>query len=338
MTDEINLSELQASIDAELHDCVDQLLVDYPVDYKSMLKYQLGWEGELSGVEAQGKRIRPLLVLLACHACCGDWKKALPAAAAVELVHNFSLIHDDIQDRSDTRRGRKTVWVKWGEAQAINAGDAMLTVAQLSLFRLQNYYEASIVNLCVKLLQEACLKLTRGQYLDIAFEDQSDLPMALYWQMVEGKTGALLAACLGLGALLGHAEQSQWQGLMVFGNKIGAAFQVQDDWLGIWGNDQLTGKSTISDLVARKKTYPVLLGIQNNNAFLKLWNSLEMVTAEDAVCLAQVLDKEGHGRSTNLKFEQLYSESFDLLDSLGLDATKITPMQGVLKGLFGREK
>ncbi|EKD87658.1 MAG: hypothetical protein ACD_35C00296G0004 [uncultured bacterium] len=338
MTVDILISELQSSIDKELHNSLDQLLKDYPAEYVSMLHYQLGWEGENSGLEAQGKRIRPLLVLLACHACGGDWHKALPAAASVELVHNFSLIHDDIQDRSETRRGRQTLWVKWGEAQAINAGDAMLTTAQLALFRLQPEINPIITNQAINLLQAACLKLTRGQYLDIAFEKQKDLPMDLYWQMVEGKTGALLAACLGLGALISLVEESKWKALMDFGSKIGAAFQVQDDWLGIWGNVQLTGKSTISDLTSKKKTYPVLLGIQNQKDFHRAWNSLSTVMAEDAVSLAELLDHEGHATSTSQKYEQLYAESFELLDSLKLNPAKEEPLKQAIRGLFGRNK
>jgi len=338
MSEAIKISELQSSIDAELHSCLNDLLKDYPSDYVSILNYQLGWEGENNGLEAQGKRIRPLLVLLANHACGGDWRKALPAAAAVELVHNFSLIHDDIQDCSETRRGRKTVWKIWGEAQAINAGDAMLTTAQLALFRLQNEANLAIINQAVKLLQSACLKLTRGQYLDIAFEDQNDLPMDLYWQMVEGKTGALLAACLGLGSLVSLAEESLWQSLMAFGSKIGAAFQVQDDWLGLWGDDQLTGKSTISDLVAKKKTYPVLLGIQNKKDFYREWQALSTVSEDDAVRLAKLLEQERCAKSTSQKFEELYNEAFALLDSMHLNAEKAEPLQQSIRGLFGRTK
>jgi geranylgeranyl diphosphate synthase, type I len=338
MTDNIAISELQTAIDGELHECIDLLLQDYPSEYIAMLKYQLGWEGENSGLEAQGKRIRPLLVLLANHACGGDWHKALPAAAAVELVHNFSLIHDDIQDCSDTRRGRKTVWKIWGEAQAINAGDAMLTVAQLSLFRLNTNLNPALINQAVNLLQSACLKLTRGQYLDIAFEHQNDLPMELYWQMVEGKTGALLAACLGLGSLTSLAEDSLWKKLMDFGSKIGAAFQVQDDWLGIWGNDELTGKSTTSDLVTKKKTYPVLLGIENKNEFYRDWHSLSTVSVNDAMRLAKLLEQEGCAQGTSQKFEQLYAEAFELLNSLNLDPQRMALLQLTLKGLFGRNK
>jgi geranylgeranyl diphosphate synthase type I len=338
MTDVIEISELQLAIDNELHNSLEQTLKDYPEEYISMLYYQLGWKGDNCGLEAQGKRIRPLLVLLACHACGGDWRKALPAAAAVELVHNFSLIHDDIQDKSVTRRGRQTVWVKWGEAQAINAGDAMLTTAQLSLFRLQPELNSRVVNQAINLLQSACLKLTRGQYLDIAFENQDELPLELYWQMVEGKTGALLAACLGLGSLISLAEESQWMKLMDFGYKIGTAFQVQDDWLGIWGNDQHTGKSTLTDLVTKKKTYPVFLGIQNRQDFFREWKTLTELTEDDAVRLAKLLDQEGCAQMTNQKFEQLYAEAFEALEKLNLNSEKCEPLKQISRGLFGRNK
>lgn len=338
MTNLIEISKLQNAIDDELHKSLDQSLNDYPAEYISMLHYQLGWQGDKSGPEVQGKRIRPLLVLLACHACGGDWRNALPASAAVELVHNFSLIHDDIQDKSITRRGRQTVWVKWGEAQAINAGDAMLTTSYLALFRLQPFLAQAMMIQAIQLLQSACLTLTRGQYLDIAFEDKNDLPMDLYWQMVEGKTGALLAACLGLGSLIGMAEESQWKKLMDFGYKIGAAFQVQDDWLGIWGNGQQTGKSTITDLVSKKKTYPVLLGILNRQDFFREWQTLTEVTEEEALRLAKLLDAEGCAHKTNQKFEQLYAEAFELLDDMNLDFERVEPLKRVIRGLFDRAK
>ena len=121
--------ELQYSIESQPEGELEQ--------YNSMLAYHLGWDGEGAGPEARGKRIRPLLVLLTCSAAGGEWRNALPAAAAVELVHNFSLIHDDIQDNSPLRRGRETVWKRWGIAQAINAGDAMLTIAHLTLLRME---------------------------------------------------------------------------------------------------------------------------------------------------------------------------------------------------------
>ena len=329
------LDQMRLAIDRELHECIDQIVDQTPAEYTSMLRYQLGW-GDEKGTIAQGKRIRPLLTLLACKACGGEWTNALPAAAAVELVHNFSLIHDDIQDDSETRRGRPTVWVKWGRAQAINAGDAMVFAAHLSLLRLARNFDSARVVKCATLLQEACLRLTHGQYLDMAFENQADLPLDLYWQMVEGKTSSLLSACLGLGALAAGAEEDQVDRLMQFGSKIGAAFQVQDDWLGIWGNDALTGKSTTSDLVSRKKTYPVLLGIHHKGRFFEEWNSSTGISQEMALELAKIMENEGHKSATESTFQKLYNEGISLLDSLKLDQEASAPLRKAVEGLFSR--
>jgi len=332
------LDAMREAIDHELRASMHEILKDYPADYAAMLSYQLGWEGGKNKPSIQGKRIRPLLVLLSCQAAGGDWHKALPAAASVELVHNFSLIHDDIQDCSELRRGRPTIWVKWGNALAINAGDAMLTLAHLTLLRLSAFYNDSTVLRAKEMLQIACLKLTRGQYLDIAFEDKEDLPMDLYWQMVEGKTGSLLATCLSMGAYLGGAENRSVRSLFNTGIKIGHAFQVQDDWLGIWGDDEETGKSCTSDLISRKKTYPVLLGIQKNKAFNAAWNEKKEINADRARRLARLLEEEGYDKATKEKFEELYSEGFSELEALPFSKENARPLKDVLQNLFGRIK
>ncbi|MCX6068414.1 MAG: polyprenyl synthetase family protein, partial [Chloroflexi bacterium] len=216
-----------------------------------------GWTGENAGPEATGKRIRPLLVLLASAASGGNWQSALPAAAAVELLHNFSLIHDDIQDNSDKRRGRSTVWVKWGMPQAINAGDGLFVLSNLAITDLITSYPAEIVVKAAQILHETCLDLTRGQYLDISYENRLDLGVEDYWPMISGKTAALLSSCCQIGALLGTSDESTLEAYRSFGHYLGLAFQVQDDILGIWGNEAVTGKSVASDLVKGKKSLPV---------------------------------------------------------------------------------
>ncbi|MBE9475272.1 MAG: polyprenyl synthetase family protein, partial [Chloroflexi bacterium] len=182
MTDDLNTQELLDAIEGELlHKSIGDQGDSELRQYYSMLTYHLGWEGEGAGPEARGKRVRPLLLLLTCAAAGGDWQNALPAAAAVELIHNFSLIHDDIQDNSPIRRGRETVWKRWGIAQAINAGDAMFTLAHLSLLRLERTTSSTITTQAANTLQLACLQLTKGQYLDLEFETQAQLPMKAYW-------------------------------------------------------------------------------------------------------------------------------------------------------------
>ena len=226
--------------------------------FHEMLTYHMGWTGEGAGPEASGKRLRPLMVLLvAAGYQSSKWLYASPAAAAVELVHNFSLVHDDIQDNSDKRRGRTTVWKKWNVAQAINVGDALFVLSNQAMMDLARDYPAETVVKAASVIHNACLDLTRGQYLDMTYENRKDLSIEDYWKMIEGKTAALISACTQIGAILGGADEATIEGYRVFGRDLGLAFQVQDDILGIWGDEALTGKSTASDLVEGKNSLPI---------------------------------------------------------------------------------
>lgn len=155
-----------------------------------MLHYHLGWaDAAFNPCRTEtGKRIRPILCLLACEACGGDWQQALPAAAGVELLHNFSLIYDDIEDHDETRRGRPTVWALWGEAQALNAGDALFALAQLALLRLsERSVPAATIVTAQTLFNQTCVALTCGQHLDIGFESRTSVPVAEYLAMIEDR-------------------------------------------------------------------------------------------------------------------------------------------------------
>jgi geranylgeranyl diphosphate synthase type I len=257
-----------------------------------MLTYHMGWTGEGAGPEAAGKRIRPLMLLLVNASCGADWQKALPAAAAVELLHNFSLVHDDIQDNSDKRRGRPTVWAKWGVPMAINAGDALFVQSSQALMEVSAHYPAATVVQVATALHDTCLDLTRGQYLDMAYETRRDLPVEEYWHVVGGKTAALLAACTAIGAALGGADEPTAQAYRSFGHYLGLAFQVQDDILGIWGDESLTGKSASSDLVEGKNSLPVLAGLAKSPSFAARWQQGNITPAE-APQLAALLAHEG---------------------------------------------
>jgi len=226
-----------------------------------MMHYHMGWSDEhfRPTVARTGKRLRPLLTLLACQAAGGTPHLALPAAAAVEIIHNFSLVHDDIEDRSPTRRGRRTVWSLWGEAQAINTGDAKFVLAHLALQRLSLYgVPDRYVVSAVRVLDEACLALCRGQHLDLAFESTMEVDTDAYMAMITGKTAALLGCAMQLGALIASGDMVATERYRDVGEKLGLAFQIQDDILGIWGEPEVTGKPVADDLRSRKKTLPVL--------------------------------------------------------------------------------
>jgi geranylgeranyl diphosphate synthase type I len=280
-------------IESELQRLVGVLDQPRTSAFHEMLAYALGWSGEGAGPEAQGKRIRPLLLLLTCAAAGGEWQSALPAAAAVELIHNFSLVHDDIQDQSELRRGRLTVWKKWGPAQAINAGDALFILAHSAIVALQEKYAPDIALTVDGMLNEACLALSSGQFMDISYEKMKGLTLEDYWPMVAGKTAALLTACTQVGAVLGKVDDAGLAAYRTFGHALGLAFQIQDDYLGIWGNAALTGKSTSSDLVAGKKSLPVLAGLAKNGAFAERWNEGTAIRPEEASVLSDQLAQEG---------------------------------------------
>jgi geranylgeranyl diphosphate synthase type I len=257
-----------------------------------MISYQMGWSGKNAGPKAEGKRIRPLLVLLAAEAAGEKWTNLLPAAAGVELIHNFSLIHDDIEDNSDTRRGRPTVWKLWGEAQAINTGDAMFALANISMQKLVETISPPIAQKACALFHRTCLHLTQGQHLDILFEDLDQVSLDDYLRMVSGKTAALLGFCLEVGALAAGVSNKIREQYKNFGINLGLAFQIQDDILGIWGEQEVIGKSIISDLVERKKTLPVLYGINERKEFYNIWTS-GSIHPDQASGLAQILENEG---------------------------------------------
>ncbi len=286
MTDII--SSMLPEIESELMRQVSRLDEEHSLPFKEMLTYHLGWTGDGAGEQATGKRIRPLLLLLTAASCGMDWKKALPAAAAVELVHNFSLVHDDIQDNSPKRRGRPTVWVKWGSPLAINVGDALFALSTLALTDLGHEFPHDRVLESIRILQQTCLDLTRGQYLDMSFEDRSDVKVEDYWLMVTGKTASLLSASCQIGATLGDADESTEEAYRSFGHFLGLAFQVQDDILGIWGDENVTGKSTASDLIERKKSLPVLVGLSKQGKFAEFWNANNITpeNVEEAAKLA----------------------------------------------------
>jgi geranylgeranyl diphosphate synthase type I len=301
-------------IEAELHRAVDQAGGPGLYSLRHMLAYHLGWEGTGAGPDASGKRIRSQLVLLSCASAGGKWPAALPAAAAVELVHNFSLIHDDIEDNSPLRRGRPTIWTQWGIPQAINAGDAMFTLAFLAVLRLEETVSLPAALDASRLLQTTCLNLTQGQYLDISFEQRDDLRLADYWPMVTGKTAALLSACCELGALVAGCGTAERAAYRQFGLSLGLAFQAQDDLLGIWGDSALTGKSAESDLVSGKKSLPVLYGLEQKGAFTRRWAE-GPIQPDQAAQVAAMLEAEGGRRFTQSEANRLTGEALAALEA-----------------------
>ncbi|PJF38884.1 MAG: hypothetical protein CUN55_15990, partial [Phototrophicales bacterium] len=246
---------------------------------QTMLGYHLGWNS-IDGTPQQsnpGKQIRPLLALLSCGASGGDPQSAWPMAAAIEMLHNFSLIHDDVMDISEKRRGREAVWKIWGTNQAINVGDGAYGLSFQLLADAENAEPQTIVY-AQRILSKACVDTVYGQMLDISFEDRDDVTSAEYIQMVGLKTGPLLGAALAGGALFAQRPYEEALALAEIGREVGVIFQMQDDILGIWGQTAKTGKSANDDLTAKKKSYPIIWALENlapqYQQMIKDWYSL----------------------------------------------------------------
>jgi geranylgeranyl diphosphate synthase type I len=225
-----------------------------------MLAYHLG----VDGTDApRGKRIRPLLGALAYQSLTGDYKAALPGAAAVELGHNFSLVHDDIEDADTQRHHRPTLWAVWGIPLAINAGDALFALSRLALYRLMDGFSDHRVLELMKVYDETCLALCEGQYLDISFERRTDVTVDAYMEMIGKKTAALLGGSVQAGAILATDDDEIGEAYRRFGYALGMAFQMADDVKGsFWASDQ-SGKQEAGDVRKRKKTLPVVWALEN---------------------------------------------------------------------------
>lgn len=202
-------------------------------------------------MEGNGKRIRPLLLLLSCDALGGSAQQALPAAAAVELMHNFTLVHDDIMDRDETRRGRPTVHRKWNTDVAILAGDGLVVLAYQSLLKT----ETSQLGRISEIFTNGILEICEGQALDAEFEQDDHVTMARYETMIMKKTARLLAICTQIGAILGNAAKSQIAAFKHFAEHLGLAFQIQDDLLDITVEQTVLGKDFGSDVRRHKRTF-----------------------------------------------------------------------------------
>jgi geranylgeranyl diphosphate synthase type I len=225
-----------------------------------MARYHLG----LDGSGPSGKRIRPLLGLLAYASITGEYQRALPGAAAVELGHNFSLVHDDIEDGDRERRHRPSLWAKYGIPQAINTGDILFSLSRVALHRLSElgFADHTVLRL-MRLYDSTCVALCEGQYLDIWMSDHDDaLSVDLYFDMIGRKTAALIAGSIEAGAVLATEDETVIARYRAFGWDLGIAFQLNDDLLGIWGREDATGKEP-TDLARKKKTLPVIYAFEH---------------------------------------------------------------------------
>ncbi len=286
------LEKYKSEIQSEL----ESVFAERPSPLGTMMTYHLGLtdaEGNPGG--SSGKALRPTLCLLACEATGGEYHRALPVAAALELVHNYSLIHDDIQDNDAERRHQPTVWKIWGMPQAINAGTAMRMYADRALLHLERHGIAPEAQLRIqRCISETNLRLLEGQYYDIDFEQHCDITVSDYEEMIDGKTATLIACCLETGAILGSDNAKIIGKFRSIGRNIGLAFQIQDDILGIWGKAEELGKPIGSDIRRKKKSYPLIYAFEyadkaDREQLVALYEGTEM-TDESVATVLSILE------------------------------------------------
>jgi geranylgeranyl diphosphate synthase type I len=255
----IDLDRLIADTEAAMLRVIDAAEDERTSELYSMVRYHMGLDRD----GPRGKRFRPLIGLLAYQSIAGEHMRALPGAAAVEMGHNFSLVHDDIEDRGPERRHRPALWTVAGVPQAINTGDTLFTLSRLALHRLteEGFSDAKVLAL-MRLYDETCLALCEGQFMDIWTTEHDEWrTVDWYFDMIGRKTAALIAGSAQAGAMLATDDDAIVSGYRRFGWSLGLAFQLNDDLLGIWGDESTTGKES-SDIATRKKTLPLIYALQ----------------------------------------------------------------------------
>jgi len=255
----IDLDRLIADTESAILDVIRDAEDEHTRGLYAMVRYHLGLDGD----RPRGKRMRPLIGLLAYQSIAGEHQRALAGAAAVEMGHNFSLVHDDIEDQGTERRHRPALWTVSGVPQAINTGDTLFTLSRMALHRLsqEGFDDARVLRL-MRLYDETCLALCEGQFMDIWTSEHDEwMSVDYYFDMIGRKTAALIAGSAEAGALLATDDESVVAAYRRFGWSLGLAFQLNDDLLGIWGDEAATGKES-SDIVTRKKTLPLIYAHQ----------------------------------------------------------------------------
>ena len=262
------------------------------------LRYYMGWV-DVNGspcVATEGKALRPSLCLFACEAAGGTASEAIPTAVALEFIHNFSLIHDDIQDQDETRHHRPTLWAVWGVSKALVAGNVLRVTADMSLaYLVEQGVAIDRALAAVGLLTEAYLEMIEGQYMDLSFEGRPDIGMDEYLTMISRKTGALIRCAANLGATIGTRDEATVEAFREFGRSLGYVFQIRDDVLGVWGDEETTGKPVGADIRRKKNSFPVVYAMsraagEDKELLARIYQS-DHVGDEDVIAVLELMER-----------------------------------------------
>jgi geranylgeranyl diphosphate synthase type II len=284
-----------------------------------------------------GKRLRPALVLMATEAFKGDIKQALPVSLALEMFHNFSLVHDDIMDGAPLRRGRPTVHAKWGTNTAILSGDAMLILS----YQLFESYEPGLFKELLRVFSQTALEVCEGQQYDIEFDDRERITIAEYMHMIRCKTAVLLAACMEAGAIIAGAPEEIREAASGFGMELGIAFQLQDDYLDAFGDPGSFGKQIGGDIIENKKTYLFLKAqeLSRGTGAKELEHLFSIRPSDPSSKIQAVLDiyrDTGADAATRNAIVEHTQYAFEFLQKMDLDPRAYKLLKGFGKSLQQR--
>lgn len=317
---------------------------EYRIEIESAIKGLEFPEGILSNLydpikyalSAGGKRIRPVLTMMAADAFGNDSSRALKPALGLETFHNFTLLHDDVMDKSDIRRGRQTVHKKYNENTAILSGDTMLTLATEFVSEVDD----NILRAVIDTFNRMAIKVYEGQQLDIDFENNPTIELENYLEMIRSKTGALLGACAKIGALIGGASEKDAEKMYEFGMQTGVAFQIQDDWLDTFGDSSTFGKTIGGDINNGKKTYLYVSALQQDTQTAQALREAYAIPAGDVrvKTVTRIYEKLGINESTKKAVNHYSSLALKALNGTSLSDEKKEVFRKLAEKLIGRKK
>lgn len=285
-----------------------------------------------------GKRMRPVLTLMAAEVFDADYAKALPAAMAVEVFHNFSLVHDDIMDDAPLRRGKETVHEKWNINTGILSGDAMLILA----YQYFEQYEPVIFRDLAKLFSKTALEVCEGQQWDVDFETRFDVTISEYLKMIEYKTAVLVAAAMKMGAIIAETSAENANLIYEFGLNLGLAFQLQDDYLDAFGDPETFGKQLGGDIIENKKTYLYLkaLAFSEKEKAEELKNLFSVQLEDNSAkidAVKEIFNYSGASKATQEAIQEYTFKAFETLNKMSIDGKKKEVLRAFGENLMGRK-
>ncbi len=286
-----------------------------------------------------GKRLRPVFTLMACDFFDGDIEKALPQALAIELLHNFTLIHDDLMDQSPIRHGKETVFKKWNPKLAILAGDALFVLAYNYTLRAEVYQLPEILKIFNKTALQAC----EGQQLDLNFEQLRNVSLDDYLEMIRLKTAVLFGASLKIGALIAGASEKNMQLIYDFGINVGMGFQLKDDLLDLYGNEKVFGKRTGQDILENKKTYLFLNALatadqKTKGILLGYFHEKKLPKEEKIQSFRKIFDELDIEKMTNDAICSYLDKGMEKLDAIELSEERKQPLRNLAQTMMDRKK